>query len=156
MAMNTADCEKARKKREYMLVYKPKYDEANKERIQLAAKERRKRKIRQLLVNGARARARLHGLPFDITQEDVVIPSRCPILGIEIKISEGGIGPGSPSLDKLIPELGYVRGNVFVISHRANTLKSNATLGELRAFAKGIVGYLEATNPPATEPYTEN
>ena len=37
----------------------------------------------------------------------------------------------SPSLDRIIPSLGYVKGNIRVISFRANTLKNNATLSEL-------------------------
>jgi hypothetical protein len=44
----------------------------------------------------------------------------------------------SPSLDQLIARNGYVRGNVWVISHRANTLKSNATSEELFAVAKDV------------------
>lgn len=37
----------------------------------------------------------------------------------------------SPSIDRIIPELGYVRGNIAVISMRANKLKSDATSEEL-------------------------
>ena len=49
-----------------------------------------------------------------------------------------GAVPSSPSLDRIIPELGYVPGNVQVISHQANTMKSNATLKELKAFAAWV------------------
>lgn len=41
----------------------------------------------------------------------------------------------SPSIDKVIPELGYVRGNVWVISNKANRIKNNATLEELKLFS---------------------
>ena len=37
----------------------------------------------------------------------------------------------SPSIDRLIPELGYIKGNVNVISLRANIIKNNATKDEL-------------------------
>ena len=37
----------------------------------------------------------------------------------------------TPTLDKIIPKFGYVRGNVHVISFKANTMKSNGTLDEL-------------------------
>lgn len=38
----------------------------------------------------------------------------------------------SPSIDRIIPELGYTKGNIRVISNRANLLKSNATIEELQ------------------------
>jgi len=41
----------------------------------------------------------------------------------------------SPTLDRFIPELGYIPGNVDIISHRANALKSNATLEEVQMLA---------------------
>ena len=44
-------------------------------------------------------------------------------------------GPGSPTLDRIVPSLGYVPGNVVVISHKANSIKSNATAAEIRAVA---------------------
>lgn len=45
-------------------------------------------------------------------------------------------GPNSPSLDKIVPELGYVKGNIVVVSLRANQIKSDATIEELQAVAK--------------------
>ncbi|WP_145960516.1 hypothetical protein [Novosphingobium meiothermophilum] len=48
--------------------------------------------------------------------------------------NKGG-GANSPSLDRIEPELGYVPGNTIVISNRANRLKSDATIDELRAIA---------------------
>lgn len=48
---------------------------------------------------------------------------------LEVKDGRGG-GPSSPSLDRLRPELGYVRGNICVISNLANRIKSNATSAE--------------------------
>ena len=34
--------------------------------------------------------------------------------------------------DKIIPSLGYIENNIAIISQRANTLKNNATLDELK------------------------
>ena len=85
------------------------------------------------LFNQARLRAHRKDLPFNIKPADIIIPTRCPILGIPLRTtSNGASGPtdDSPSLDRIIPKLGYVVGNINVISHRANTLKSSATLEE--------------------------
>jgi hypothetical protein len=62
-----------------------------------------------------------------------VVPDKCPILGIELFISEKGVGrtDNSPSLDRIIPSLGYVKGNIAVISQRANRIKNDATLEEI-------------------------
>lgn len=81
------------------------------------------------MVKRAKARALKSGLPFDISKKDIRIPSHCPVLGIELK--RGGNNGFSPSLDRIENAKGYVKGNVHVISKRANTIKSNATLEEL-------------------------
>ena len=72
------------------------------------------------------------GLPFDIELDDIVIPEVCPVLGIPINVSlgRGRRKPDSPSLDKFIPEKGYTKGNIAVISWRANWLKNNGTTDE--------------------------
>jgi hypothetical protein len=80
----------------------------------------------------AKQRARNLGLPFDIEVSDVVIPPRCPVLGVPLKRkSNRGGGDASPSLDRIVPERGYVKGNIAVISNKANRIKSNATPEEL-------------------------
>lgn len=85
----------------------------------------------------ARVRARLAEVPFTIEAKDIVIPSHCPILGIplfQVKGKKGG-GDNSPSLDRIEPNRGYVPGNIIVISNRANRLKSDASIEELRSIA---------------------
>ena len=87
-----------------------------------------------------RARAKKLGLPFDLTEEDIVIPPECPILGIPIFRNVGKNGPcaNSPSLDRIDPSKGYVKGNVWIISQRANVMKNDATLEELERFADWV------------------
>jgi hypothetical protein len=89
------------------------------------------------LLRNAKYRAKKFGLPFDITIEDIVIPELCPILGKPLIYGEGkGSGHGmSPSIDRLRPELGYVRGNINVISQKANRIKTNARPEEVMAVA---------------------
>lgn len=89
------------------------------------------------MARNAKARALVAGVPFHITKDDIVIPTHCPILGIPLYRMLGARGGGdhSPSLDRVRPALGYVPGNVIVISQRANRLKSDATIKELRDIA---------------------
>jgi hypothetical protein len=89
------------------------------------------------MLKNARVRARNAGFPFAIQVSDIIIPTHCPILGIPLFQLTGrkGGGDNSPSLDKIIPERGYVPGNIIVISNRANRLKSDASIKELRDIA---------------------
>lgn len=91
----------------------------------------------------ARARGRKRGLVATIRPEDLIWPTHCPVLGIELDYPERygqrrtAISQSNwPSLDRFDPNKGYVAGNVFVISMRANTLKSNATYEEILKVAK--------------------
>jgi hypothetical protein len=84
----------------------------------------------------ARVRANKQHVPFDIVIEDIHIPDLCPILGIQLFVSSTDAPcANSPTIDRLVPELGYVVGNINVISHRANRLKNSATPQELRLIA---------------------
>jgi hypothetical protein len=86
----------------------------------------------------AKSRAKKNNLPFNIELDDIVIPERCPLLGIKIESTEVRNSPNNPSLDKIIPEKGYIKGNVWVISNRANTLKNDATLSELKTLVENL------------------
>ena len=95
--------------------------------------------VARLLVNKARARARESGVLCTITADDLTIPDFCPLLGIPLKRCVGGSpGPGSPSIDRIDPARGYVPGNVWVISHRANRIKGDASAGELIRIGKAL------------------
>lgn len=106
------------------------------------ANERERVKLRKnprwALWKRAKKRAIEQNVPFSITKDDIIIPDRCPILGITLEIGQER-QDSSPSLDKVVPHLGYVPGNIAVISWRANRIKSDATLQEL----KNIVGWME-------------
>lgn len=91
------------------------------------------------LLNGARTRAKSKNIIFNLELQDIHIPKFCPVLGLELKISiTGKLQNSSPSLDRIKPELGYVKGNIRVISWRANTLKNNATLEELEKITNDL------------------
>lgn len=98
---------------------------------------------RQMLAS-RRYKAKKKGLSFALSIYDVVIPDVCPALGIPLKKDKGALCPNSPSLDRLDPSKGYVRGNVAVISHRANRIKQDASPDELRLIAKNMRAYVRA------------
>ncbi len=99
------------------------------------------------MYKDAKARARKRGLPFNIEVSDIRVPLCCPLLGVwliaERTDKKSTPRPCTPSLDRIRPELGYVRGNVRVISHLANTMKNAATPEQLRMFAVNVLKELE-------------
>jgi|ERR1035437_358752 hypothetical protein len=96
-----------------------------------------------LLLHQIRRGAKARGLEFSITEADFpVLPTHCPVLGIELSyVGASGINPRAiskmvrASIDRKDNSKGYVPGNVFIISFRANQLKSDGTAVELRALA---------------------
>jgi hypothetical protein len=110
-------------------------------------KKSRIKNLKSHLLRGAKLRAQKKNLPFEISIDDIIIPEICPVLGIEIKRSETGIvSPNSASIDRIIPEKGYIKGNIIVVSHRANTIKSNATPEEIIAVGEYYKKLLEEAN----------
>lgn len=85
------------------------------------------------MLSHAKFRAKSKGIEFSLTKEDIEIPKYCPVLGIELIVSKGKATHNSPSLDRIDNTKGYIPGNVIVVSYRANTLKNDASLDEMRA-----------------------
>lgn len=104
---------------------------------------------------GAKGRAKLFGLPFDIEFSDIVIPDFCPLLDIPLIPAKRAISNNSPTVDRIVPVKGYVKGNVWVISQKANQMKSDNTVEQMRHFIKvieaklGEVAHNKATDKPA-------
>jgi len=94
------------------------------------------------LASVAKCRAKKRGIEFSITKDDYVVLTHCPILGIELVYNQdtgAGGKDNSFSLDRIDPTKGYVKGNVQVISHKANSMKFTATKEELLLFAKWVM-----------------
>lgn len=87
--------------------------------------------IRTVMIYSAKHRAKRDGVPFRITRGDIEVPECCPVLGHKLEIGTRQSHEWAPTLDRIIPGLGYVLGNIRVISHRANRLKADATQEEL-------------------------
>lgn len=90
------------------------------------------------VVSSMRHRAKKHNIPFNITAKYLasITPEFCPVLGIPLlRSTNGGATRNSPSVDRIVPELGYVEGNVIVVSMLANSVRSSATPDEIEAVA---------------------
>ena len=90
------------------------------------------------MFHKAMSRAKEQNVPFNITLDDIVIPSLCPLLDIPLSVGKKNSCDNSPTLDRLVPSLGYVKGNVMVISNKANRIKNNATIDELMLLTENL------------------
>lgn len=88
----------------------------------------------------AKRRAKSQGVPFNLEPDDIVFPEICPVLGIPILFSDGGRTDNTPSIDRIVPKDGYVKGNIRMISWRANRLKNDASLEELEKLVEYMKG----------------
>ena len=109
----------------------------------------RKRIINRL--NTLKNSAKRRNIPFNLDSDYLIaiypIDNKCPVLGIDLvwggidKNGKGGPAMNSPSVDKINPGLGYVKGNVSWMSMRANYIKQDATSEELLKVSKWIKSY---------------
>lgn len=96
----------------------------------ISQREYRKNNQESVKYSLIKSRAKIDDIEFSIDKSDIVIPDICPILGIPLFYSNGSNSHNSPSLDRIDNAKGYVKGNVCVISRRANAIKNNGTLEE--------------------------
>lgn len=84
-------------------------------------------------------KAKKLNLDFDITWKDILPPTTCPVFGAPLRLTAERNGfqamPDAASVDRIDNKRGYVKDNVRVISNRANLLKKDATVVELRQLA---------------------
>jgi hypothetical protein len=95
--------------------------------------------LKQQLFRSAKKRALKKELEFTIELEDIYIPQKCPILKVPLICSTRY----SPSIDRIFPDKGYIKGNIAVISTLANSMKANATPKELLIFSRNIKKYMD-------------
>lgn len=125
-----------------------KYQEENRERIAATAKKGYWRRYtnpetyKSSKISAVKCRAKENDLEFDLTVEDMVWPTHCPVFGVELVYSCGNgyaNTPSVPSIDRIDPTKGYTLDNVQVISMLANAMKLNATEAQLKMFAEWVL-----------------
>jgi len=92
----------------------------------------------KILLKNIKSRAKIKKIDFNLTEEDIIIPNFCPVLNIEIIPFDNS--DNSPSVDRFDNNKGYIKGNCYIISKRANRLKSNGTIDEF----KKIIDYMKS------------
>lgn len=115
------------------------YRKANPDKVAKYQKKWEQTNRTYIMWKNSQRRARIQGVPHDFDWKTLVIPTHCPILGIPLFSKEKVTSDNSPSLDKIIPELGYIEGNIQIISLKANRWKNEMTLDDL----KMLVAYME-------------
>lgn len=93
------------------------------------------------LFQGAKNRSIEKNLPFDLTKQwiDENLKEYCPVLNLKYLYCQGKPVYESPSIDRLLPEKGYLIENCRIISFRANLLKNDATLEQINQ----LIDYLK-------------
>ena len=94
-----------------------------------------RRKPENRLLMSARKRAKEKGLEFNLEITDIVIPPICPVLKVPMVIGTNT----APSIDRIDSSKGYVKGNIKIISKRANTIKSDGTIDEHKAIIQYMI-----------------
>ena len=129
------DWHKRPENRERHLDYCKQYRIDNLEKIVARSTKWRKDNPEKFQFTQVKARAKKNNLAFNLVFEELKWPSICPILGIPIHRESRD---NHPSFDRVIPALGYTKGNVCIISNRANRLKQESTLEQLEALVSYI------------------
>lgn len=112
----------------------PKY----KARESFMAQQRRKKSPEKFLYAAIKSKAKRKGIEFNLTLEDIIFPEICPLLEIKLQMNKGHMEDNSYSLDRIDNTKGYIKGNVWVISNKANKIKNDATLEDLQLLVKNL------------------
>lgn len=98
--------------------------------------------IKLAILRSAKSRAKAKNIEFNIDVSDIILSEVCPLLNIKLA-SNNKISDNSYSLDRIDSNKGYIKGNVWIISNRANAIKNNASLEELELLVNNLKKKLE-------------
>lgn len=90
------------------------------------------------IYNQLKQSAKKRGIEFSLSLTDInnlSFPITCPILEIPLKYHTDKPQDDSYSIDRIDNSLGYISGNIQVISYKANRAKNNLTNEELKKLA---------------------
>ena len=128
--------------KEYHKAYGKKYYVKNRQFLLDQTKEWQKHNPEKVIWTAARKRAKTDNMEFNIGVEDIVIPTHCPILGIEL-FKNGNDKDNAPSIDRIDNTKGYIKGNVCIMSYKANRIKNDGTAEEHLKIAEFMMAKLK-------------
>lgn len=138
-------CEKSIKhyydNKEEILQNKKQYEILHKEDIKIYRKKNYIKNISYILCKNAEKRAKKLNIKFCIEKSDIFIKD-CQCCGIEIKPNINGnhFNETSPTIDRIIPELGYSKDNIKVVCFKCNMIKGNGSIED----HKRIINYINS------------
>lgn len=119
-----------------------KYRVENPDKIKTRYEKRKRRGPLAVILSSLKARAKRKGFECTIESSDFEMITHCPVLGIELNYFNTKQSDNSPSFDRIDNSKGYIKGNVRIISWRANNLKSNGTIEEFEKIIQYIKGLI--------------
>lgn len=92
-----------------------------------------KNNYEKILLANTKSRAKKCKLECSLVLSDIIIPKKCPILGIDLCVNANNNGPSdnSPSVDRIDNKKGYTKDNIIIISNRANRIKNKHDIEDL-------------------------
>lgn len=116
-----------------------KYNKTNEGKIGHSVNRNARSKSAYGLWRRIKDTSKQRGIEFNLNEEDIIIPTYCPLL--EIKLEWGGSRYNSPSVDRIDNTKGYTKDNIWVISELANRMKNTASIEQLIIFSKNAIDY---------------
>lgn len=114
------------KYKKYKQHYKD-YYERNKNSINIKRKLKQEQNWSEYSFKRIKNRCKRNTIKFNIKTTDIIIPKKCPILGITLVFGRKHLY-NTPSVDRIDNSKGYIKGNIRVISFSANAMKSDMPL----------------------------
>jgi hypothetical protein len=93
----------------------------------------------------AKVRGKFSKLEYNINKKDIVKPKYCPLLNILLFKGNGILCDNSPTIDRIDNTIGYVPGNVRIISFKANRSKFTSTREEYNLLTKNLTRIMQSS-----------